>query len=251
MLKTVIPFSAAIVISLVTSTAPAFAEANIVLVHGMNVDGSGWRPVYDILVGKGYAVTVVQQPLTGFKNDLDATLASMEEIEGPIVLVGHSYGGVVVTTAGNDPKVEALVYISAFQPDTGETTGSLNAGTPPLLDQTAVRITDEGYVTISKDGFVRDIASDLSEVDATFLFSSQTATSSAVFAAQTEDPAWKHKPSYALVATQDRVIDPTLQRMMAERAGSNTKEIEAGHLVYISQPEAVADVIVAAAEAIR
>lgn len=252
MSKRLFPSTAAIFLSALTFTGPAFAGANsIVLVHGMNVDGSGWRPVYDILVEKGYQVSIVQQPLNGFESDLRATQVAIDKLEGPVVLVGHSYGGVVVTTAGNDPKVEALVYVAAFQPAVGETTGSLNAAMPPLLDPAAVAITEDGYVSITRDGFVQDIAPDLPEADAHFLFASQTPTTSTVFMAETTDPAWEHKPSFAIVATQDRVVDPALQRMMAERAGSKTIEIKAGHLVYVSQPDAVAAVIVEAAEGIQ
>tara|TARA_R100000365_G_C2730016_1_gene60450 strand:+ start:115 stop:900 length:786 start_codon:yes stop_codon:yes gene_type:complete len=231
------------------STLPALADAyNIVLVHGMNMDGASWRPVYDILTEQGYKVSIVQEPLNGFDRDLHATQLVLDRQDGPVVLVGHSYGGVVITTAGNDPKVEALVYVAAFQPAAGETTGTLNAATPPQLDPASVTISEDGFVSISEDGFLKDIAPDLPVVEARFLFSSQTPTTASVFTAETHDPAWLHKPSYAVLATEDRVINPELQRMMYERAGSLVTEIDAGHLVYVSQPEAVAQVIIEAAQ---
>ncbi|MEX1058709.1 MAG: alpha/beta hydrolase, partial [Natronospirillum sp.] len=226
----------------------AFAEAdNVVLVHGMNMDGSGWRPVYDILTGRGYNVSIVQQPLNGFENDVTATQRILDQQEGPVVLVGHSYGGVVITTAGNDPKVESLVYVAGFQPDSGETTGLLNEQFAPLLDPAAVAFSADGYVTISEAGFAQDIAPDLTPADAQFLFASQVPTTTEVFMAATAEPAWRHKPSFAVVATEDRVINPQLQRWMYERSGSHINEVSAGHMLYMSQPEVVADVIIRAA----
>lgn len=232
-----------------TISPAALAETrNVVLVHGLSVDGSSWRPVYDILAGQGYKVTIVQGPLNGFENDLLATQLALDQQDGPVVLVGHSYGGVVITAAGADPKVEALVYVAAFQPAAGETTGSLNAQTPPLLDPASVIVSEEGYISISQEGFLTDVAPELPTEDATFLFSSQAPTPSSVFAAEAgDDPAWLHKPSYAIVATNDRVISPDLQRTMYERAGSIVTEVDAGHMLYISHPEAVAEVIMEAA----
>lgn len=227
----------------------AFAQAdNIVLVHGMNMDGSGWRPVYEILTEQGYNVSIVQQPLNGFEADLRATQQILDQQDGPVVLVGHSYGGVVITAAGNDPKVQALVYVAAFQPDTGETTGSLNEDFAPLLDPAAIAFSADGYVTITQEGFVRDIAPDLSSAEAGFLFASQTPTTTEVFMAETQDPAWRHKPAFAVVATEDRVVSPELQRWMYERSGSDVTEIAASHMLYISQPEAVAEVIIRATQ---
>lgn len=231
------------------TTLPALADANnIVLVHGMNMDGASWRSVYEILTAQGYQVSIVQEPLNGFDGDLHATQLVLDKQDGPVVLVGHSYGGVVITAAGNDPKVEALVYVAAFQPAAGETTGTLNAATPPLLDPASVTISEDGFVSISEAGFLKDIAPDLPVEEARFLFSSQTPTTVSVFAVETQDPAWLHKPSYAVVATQDRVISPKLQRAMYERAGSFVTEVDAGHMLYFSQPGAVAEVIIEAAQ---
>jgi pimeloyl-ACP methyl ester carboxylesterase len=230
------------------SSAALADTRNVVLVHGLSVDGSSWRPVYDILAREGYHVSIVQMPLNGFDNDLHATEMVLARQDGPVILVGHSYGGVVITAAGNDPQVEALVYVAAFQPAAGETTGSLNAETPPLLDPAFVVASDDGHITISEQGFLTDIAPKLPTEDARFLFSSQAPTPSSVFTAEAgDDPAWLHKPSHAIVATNDRVINPDLQRSMYERAGSIVTEVDAGHMLYISHPEAVAQVIIDAA----
>ncbi|QEE43203.1 alpha/beta hydrolase (plasmid) [Rhizobium sp. WL3] len=221
---------------------------NIVLVHGLSVDGSSWRPIYDILSGQGYNVSIVQAPLNGFDNDLHATRLVLDRQDGPVVLVGHSYGGVVITAAGNDPKVEALVYVAAFQPAPGESTGSLNAKTPPLLDPAFIVASEDGHITISEEGFQTDIAPELPSEDARFLFASQAPTPSSVFAVKAgDDPAWLHKPSHAIVARNDRVINPDLQRTMYARAGSIVTEVDAGHMLYLSHPQAVVDVIVEAA----
>jgi len=234
----------------IINALPACADTkNIVLVHGLSVDGSSWRPVYDILDGQGFTVSIVQAPLSGFDNDLEAVQGVLDQQDGPVVLVGHSYGGVLITAAGNDPKVAALVYVAAFQPAAGETTGALNAETPPLLDPASVIVSEGGYVTISEEGFLKDVAPDLSTEDARFLFVSQAHTPASVFTAEVgDDPAWLHKPSHAMVANNDRIISPQLQRTMYERAGSVVTEVDAGHMLYISHPESVAKVIVAASE---
>lgn len=232
------------------STVPSVAAEvkNIVLVHGMNMDGTSWRPVYDILSEAGYHVTIVQEPLTGFDDDVRAAQLALDKQEGAVVLVGHSYGGMVISAVGNDPKVQALVYVAAFQPDAGETTGYLSSLYPSLLNPSAVVIGEHGFVTINREGFLRDVAHDLSADDASFLFDSQAPTTSAVFTATVQQPAWKQKPSFGIIATGDRIVSPALQRWMYERAGSPITEIKAGHMLYISQPKAVAAVIMAAAK---
>jgi pimeloyl-ACP methyl ester carboxylesterase len=231
-------------------SVPALADTkNIVLMHGLSVDGSSWRLVYEILSGQGYQVSIVQAPLDGFDHDLDAVQLVLERQDGPVVLVGHSYGGVVITAAGNDSRVTSLVYVAAFQPASGETTGTLNAEMPPLLDPASVIVGANGYITISEDGFLTDVAPELVPGDARFLYAAQAPTTATVFAADVgPDPAWLHKPSYAIVATNDRVINPELQRMMYERAGSIVTEVDAGHMLYMSHPQAVADVIMEAAK---
>lgn len=233
----------------IVGASSALADTkNIVLVHGLSVDGSSWRPVYDILAGKGFNVSIVQAPLNGFHNDLNATRLVLERQDGPVVLVGHSYGGIVITAAGNDPKVEALVYVAAFQPAPGETTSSLNAKTPPLLDPAYIVASEDGHITITEEGFLTDIAPDLPADVVRFMFSSQAPTPSSVFAVETgENPAWLQKLSYAIVAAKDRVINPDLQRSMYARAGSIVTEVDAGHMLYLSHPDVVANVIVEAA----
>lgn len=243
--------SLAILAATGTSSSALADIKNIVLVHGLSVDGSSWRPVYDILSGQGYNVSIVQAPLNGFDNDLHATKLVLDRQDGPVVLVGHSYGGVLITAAGNDPKVEALVYVAAFQPAPGESTGSLNAQTSPLLDPAFIVASDDGHITISEQGFLTDIAPELASEDARFLFDSQAPTPSSVFAVKAgDDAAWLHKPSYAIVATNDRVINPDLQRSMSARAGSTVTEVDAGHMLYLSHPEAVANVIAEAARSV-
>lgn len=157
----------------------------------------------------------------------------------------------MTTTAGNHPNVESLVYVAAFLSADGETTGTLNADHPSLLDPAGVIVSEDGFVSISERGFIGDIAPDLPEDEARFLFASQTPTTSSVFMAETSDPAWLHKPSFAVVASNDRVVSPDLQRKMYERAGSIVTEVEASHMVYVSQPEAVANVIIEAAQSLE
>jgi pimeloyl-ACP methyl ester carboxylesterase len=240
--------------TLLASTLAAPAQAtvkNIVLVHGMGVDGSGWRAVHDILRGKGYAVTVVQQPLTGFSDDLKATQRSLDQQQGPVVLVGHSYGGVVITTAGNDPKVRALVYVAAIQPDRGDTMGSLNAKMPSAYDPKGSIVGADGYTVSTRDAILRDVAQDLPPGDAEFLAASAVPTTTAVFTAPTVDPAWRHKPSFGIVATQDRTVNPDLERWMYERSNTAVTEVKSGHMVLMSHPQEVADVIMKAAESVE
>jgi len=250
--RTILPVALAVLALTGIPSAILADTRNIVLVHGLSVDGSGWRPVYDILAGQGYRVSIVQMPLDGLDGDVHATQLVLDRQDGPVVLVGHSYGGVVITVAGNDPRVDALVYVAAFQPAVGETPASLNAETPPLLDPASVVVSEDGHVTISEQGFLTDVAPDLPTEDARFLFASQAPTPSSVFTAQAgSDPAWLHKASHAIVANNDRVISPALQRSMYGRAGSVVTEVEGGHMLYLSHPEAVAKVIVEAARAPR
>lgn len=227
------------------AAAPASAAPakNIVLVHGMLMDGSGWRAVNDILVRKGYKVTVVQEPLTGLDADVAATKRALDQQDGPVILVGHSYGGMVITEAGGDPKVRSLVYVAALQPDIGETMGALGASMPSLLPPTAMRASADGYVTVEPTAFVRDIAGDVPKPQASFLATSQIPTNASVFTQKVTTAAWHGKKSYAIVATDDRTISPELERWMYKRSGAQVTEIKASHAVYISQPRAVADVI--------
>ena len=230
---------------------PAQADAkNIGLVHGMMVDGSGWKDVATILQNEGYHVTVTQNPLTGFDQDLLSTQRALDQQSGSTVLVGHSYGGMVITEAGVDPKVAALVYVAALQPDVGDTMGGLNATMPALIDATAMRASTDGYVTMEPTAFARDIASDLPEQEAAFLAASQSPTAASVFTYEVSVAAWHDKPSYAIVATADRTINPELERWMYARSKAEVTEIDAGHLVYMSHAQEVVDVIIKAAKAV-
>ena len=231
------------------TTASAAPVKNIVLVHGMLMDGSGWRAVNDILVRKGYKVTIVQEPLTGLDADVAATKRVIDQQDGPTILVAHSYGGMVITEAGSNPKVTALVYVAALQPEVGETMGGLSASMPSLLPPTAMRASADGYVTIEPTAFMRDITGDVPKPEASFLAASQIPTNSSVFTQKITSAAWHDKKSYAIVATEDRTISPALEHWMYKRSGAQVTEIKASHAVYISQPQAVADVIDHAARA--
>jgi pimeloyl-ACP methyl ester carboxylesterase len=233
--------------------APAFASAatpatgatNIVLVHGAFVDGSGWRVVHDILRLKGYKVYVVQEALNTLDDDVAATSAIVDQQDGPVVLVGHSYGGAVITVAGAAAKVKALVYVAAFEPDVGESAHQLLVDKPSA--STAVRATPDGRLSVDPAQFGADVAGDLLPNRTNFMAVSQRSANRAVFGAKVAVAAWRDKPSYAIVATEDRSLSPELQRWMYQRAGAKVTEIKGSHVVYISQPEAVAAVIEQAA----
>lgn len=221
---------------------------NVVLVHGAFVDGSGWRPVYDILARDGYKVSVVQQPLTGLDNDVAATNRVLARQDGPCVLVGHSYGGAIITEAGADPSVAALVYIAAHAPDEGETeTG--NGKRYPAAGRDAIQKTSDGYTYLDPTRYHADFAADLPSDEASFEARSQMFTAAAVFTTPISNPAWKLKPSWYMVAKSDRIISPDLERMYAARAHSHTVEIDgASHSVYRSHPKDVAALIEQAAQ---
>lgn len=228
------------------AVAPAQADQidNIVIVHGALADGSGWRKVHDLLAAKGYAVTVVQPPMTSLEDDVKATRRILDLQDGPSVLVGHSYGGMIVTEAGAAGNVAGIVYIAAFQPDEGETLLGLATETPPAT--TGIKATPDGFLYLDPEVF----AADLPKAEAEFMARSQVLPAAAAFETPVGPPAWKEKPSWALIPTEDRAINPDLMRRMAERAGSATVEVPASHAVFASQPEAVAALIETAAEAL-
>ncbi len=229
--------------------APALAAPikNIVLVHGAFVDGAGWQPVYDRLTKDGYHVTLVQEPLTSFPEDVAATKRILDQQDGPAVLVGHSYGGAIITEAGNDSHVAALVYIAAHALDTGETEAS-NGKKLPNTAHPFVK-TPDGYLYIDRQYFPADFAADLPPAAARFEAASQILTSASVFTANIPDPAWKTKPSWYMVAQADKIISPDLERMYAKRARSTTVEVKgASHSVYRSHPQEVARLIENAAQ---
>lgn len=219
---------------------------NIILVHGALVDGSGWRPVYDILKKDGYKVSIVQQPLTSFEADLAATKRVLDLQDGPVVLVGQSYGGAVVTAAGNDAKVHALVYVAAFAPAEGESIGELGQRFASASGKD-VKATKDGYIYMSHENFIKNVMADVNPTVASFAADSQTLTHSSAFGVKMSTPAWKSKPSYGIITTEDRTIDPRLLRFMYERAGATIVELKASHAAYLSQPRAVARVIEQAA----
>ena len=228
-----------------SATEPAAGAKNIVLVHGAFADGSGWRVVHDVLRLKGYKVSVVQEALTSLEDDVAATRALVDRQDGPVVLVGHSYGGSVITVAGDAAKVKALVYVAAFEPEVGESVAMLAARKPAL--STAIQTTPDGRLSLDPAQFGADFAGDLPPNRTNFMAASQVSASPAVFGAKVAVAAWHDKPSYAIVATEDRSINPDLQRQMYRRAGATVTEIKGSHAVYISQAEAVAAVIEQAA----
>ena len=247
--RSVLVKSAAALVMLAGAAAPAFAAPvkNIVLVHGAFVGGAGWRPVYDILVHDGYHVTLVQEPLTSFKEDVTATRRVLDSQDGPAVLVGHSYGGAIITEAGNDDHVKALVYIAAHALDAGETEVS-NGKTYPNQSADAVVKTADGFLYLKPSEYPAHFAADLPRAQAEFEANAQMPTSASVFSAAITDPAWKTKPSWYMVAKADKIINPDLERMYAARAHSHTVEgAGASHSVYESHPKEVAALIEQAA----
>jgi pimeloyl-ACP methyl ester carboxylesterase len=228
--------------------APARAEPvkNIVLVHGAFADGSGWRAVTDILQRDGYSVSIVQEPETSFADDVAATKRVIDGVKAPLILVGHSYGGAVITEAGNEPQVRGLVYIAAFQPDVGESLGSLLHRMPPASN--SIIPAGEGYLIIDPKAFHADFAADLPAKDANFMAISQVPISASAIGAPITNAAWRNKPSWYAVATEDRQINPDLERFMAKRAGSTTIEVKGSHAIYASQPAIVAKLIEQAAK---
>jgi pimeloyl-ACP methyl ester carboxylesterase len=228
---------------------PATA-AHIVLVHGGFVDGSGWRDVYDRLVKDGHTVTVVQHPTVSLDGDVAATRQAIEGRDGPVILVGHSYGGVVVTEAGNHPAVKALVYIAAFAPDKGESVNTLIADPPPGAPVPPILPPVDGFLFLDRDRFAASFAADVPAGEAKFMADSQLPWGLDALNGAVSEPAWRSKPSWYLVATDDRMIPPPAQRAMCERTGATSVEVAASHAVYVSQPDAVAALIGEAVEAV-
>jgi len=219
-----------------------------VLVHGAFADGSGWRGVYDDLTARGYRVSVVQNPLTSFEADVASTRRVLARQDGPTILVGHSYGGAVITETGVDPNVVGLVYVAAFAPDVGESLSTLLTQFPPPGLVTDATPDGFGFVEYAsfKDGF----AGDTTDADAAFMRDSQNPIALASFATPVTQAAWRSKPNWAVIATQDRAIDPRLLRQMAERSGAQSVDVEASHVPYVTQPRAVADLIDQAARSV-
>ena len=221
--------------------------ANIVLVHGGFVDGSGWRPVYDLLKQGGSNVSIVQNPTLSLQGDAAATRLVIDEQDGPVVLVGHSYGGAVITEAGTHPNVAALVFIAAFAPDKDESVGSLIAGFPADGPQPPILPPRDGFLLLDRDKFHASFAADLPDSQAAFMADAQVPWNVDAPAGTITGPAWRTKPSWYLVTSEDRMILPPAQHTMAERIGATVSQIAASHSVYVSQPEAVASLIAQAA----
>ena len=226
------------------------AAANVVLVHGGFVDGSGWRAVNDLLKQDGYNVAIVQNPTLSLQGDAAATRLIIDRQEGPVVLVGHSYGGAVITEAGTDQNVAALVYIAAFVPDHGESVNTLIADPPPGAPVPPILPPIDGFLFLDRDKFHDSFAGDVPAAEAAFMADSQVPWGVDALGGTITEPAWRTKPSWYLLTTEDKMIPPPAQRFMSERAGATTTEVAASHSVYVSQPAAVAALIKQAASAL-
>jgi pimeloyl-ACP methyl ester carboxylesterase len=216
---------------------------SVVLVHGGFVDGSGWQPVYRLLRNSGYSVSVVQNPTLSLDGDVAATRLTIDVQEGPVVLVGHSYGGAVITEAGNHPNVAALVYVAAFAPDAGESLRTLIANPPPGAPVPPILPPRDGFLFLDRDKFRASFAGDVAGDLAEFMADSQVPWGVDALGGTINQPAWRTKPSWYLLTTEDRMIPPPAQRMMAERAGATVVQVPASHSVFLSHPEAVAGLI--------
>jgi pimeloyl-ACP methyl ester carboxylesterase len=223
-------------------------EKAVVLVHGGFVDGSGWEGVYQKLERDGYDVSIVQNPTESLAGDVTATRSVIDAQHKPVILVGHSYGGAVITEAGNDPNVVGLVYITAFAPDKGESVGSLIANPAPGAPVPPIVPLENGFVVLDKEKFAASFAADVDPKKAAFMADSQVPWGKEAVNGAISNPAWRNKPSWYMLATQDRMIPPDAQRFMSKRAGSNVVEAAGSHSIYVSQPEAVANLIEKAAE---
>jgi pimeloyl-ACP methyl ester carboxylesterase len=222
---------------------------NVVLVHGGFVDGSGWQQVHRLLTADGYRVSVVQNPTLSLTGDVLATLRVLRAQDGPCVLVGHSYGGAVITEAGTDDSVAALAYIAAFAPDAGESVGMLTSNPAPGAPVPPILPPRGGFLFLDRSRFHASFAGDLPADEAAFMADSQVPWGLDALNGQITQPAWRSKPSWYLVATDDHMIPPPVQRSMAERAGATVSEVAASHSLYLSQPQATVDVIKQAAAA--
>ena len=224
---------------------------NVVLVHGAFADGSGWKALYEILTKKGYNVTVVQNPLSSLENDVAATKVVLDKQDGPTILVGHSWGGAVITEAGNHPNVAALVYVAAFQPDNGESALQWIQTAPPAPENGIQPPDDKGIVYYDKAKFHAGFCADIPKAEADFMYASQGAFYAKGFATPITQAAWHNKPAYGIVATEDKSIAPEIERKMYQRSNTKITELKGSHVIFMSQPEAVAKVIITAANAVK
>ncbi|WPP48718.1 alpha/beta hydrolase [Catalinimonas niigatensis] len=238
-------------VTLFTISAKAQTDTevkNIILVHGAFIDGSGWQGVYQILTEKGYNVTVTQNSLSSLEADVETLNRAIERQNGPVILVGHSYGGSIITEGGNSDKVAGLVYVAAFQPDEKESALNLAQSAPDLSNGGILPPDDHGMLYYNKAKFHQGFAADLGKKQAEFMWASQGAFAAQALAAPMTAVAWKTKPTWVVIATEDKAINPALQRRMSERSGAAVTEVKASHAVFISQPKAVAQVIESAAQ---
>ncbi|MDA0172515.1 alpha/beta hydrolase [Solirubrobacter taibaiensis] len=224
---------------------------NVVLVHGGFVDGSGWRGVYDQLTADGFNVSVVQNQTLSLESDVETTHNVLDTQDGPAILVGHSYGGVVISEAGSHENVAGLVYIAAFAPDAGESVNTLIADPPPGAPVPPILAPVDGFLFLDRDKFAQSFAADLPAADATFMADSQLPWGVEALNGAVSEPAWRNKPSWYLIATDDRMIPPPAQRAMSERAGATVVEAPGSHSIYVSQPQATAELIKRAAQEAR
>lgn len=251
-LITILAASAAMVAFSAASaqTLPADQKVkNVVLVHGAFADGSGWRGVYDILTERGYKVTIVQNPLTSLADDVAATKRALERQSGPSILVGHSWGGTVITEAGVDPKVAGLVYVSALSPDAGESSAQQYEGFAPQTDF-VIETTKDGFGYVAPDKFKIGFANDASDADVAFMRDSQVPINMSVFGTKLTQAAWRTKPSWAVIASEDKAFDQKMLDHMASRIGAKVTKVKASHALFMTQPKAVADTIDEAAKAV-
>ena len=225
------------------------ASKTVVLVHGGFVDGSGWRGVYDILRKDGYDVSVAQIPTLSLEGDVAATKRIIDAQGEPVILVAHSYGGAVITEAGTDPNVAALVYIAAFAPDEGESVNTRIADFPPDAPAPPILPPQDGFLFLDREKFHDAFAGDVSADEAAFMADSQVPWGVDALGGTVSAPAWRNKPSWYLLTTEDLMVPPAAQRMMSERAGSTVEEVAASHSVFVSHPAAVAAIIEKAASA--
>jgi pimeloyl-ACP methyl ester carboxylesterase len=224
---------------------------NVVLVHGGFVDGSGWQRVYALLTADGFRVTVVQNPTLSLEDDdVAVTHRAIEACDGPVVLVGHSYGGAVISEAGTHKQVAALAYIAAFAPDAGESVNTLIADPPPGAPVPPILAPVDGFLLLDREKFHASFAADLPEAEARFMADSQVPWGVDALGGAVTQPAWREKPTWYLVATDDHMIPPPAQRAMADRAGATVSEVAASHSLYVSQPRTTADVIKQAADSV-
>ncbi|MFB6454778.1 alpha/beta hydrolase [Chitinophaga sp. Hz27] len=235
-------------VAVLSMKASAQQIKNVVLVHGAFADGSGYRALYETLTKQGYHVTVVQNPLSSLADDVAATKLALDKQDGPVILAGHSWGGVVITEAGNHPKVAALVYIAAFQPDNGETALQWFQTAKPAPENGVLPADANGIVYYDHAKFHAGFCADLSKADADFMYASQGAFAGKCFVTPITEAAWRTKPSYGIVATEDKSILPEIERNMYKRSNTKITEIKGSHVVFMSQPQKVADVIMKAAK---